>query len=142
MNPKERWTHICTLDEELSKGGVILSEWCALIVREADTAFAAGAYLGAILVAVAAIETHLRAEASDSDRPRLVDLIDRAMVPSDLKSDLHELRRYRNRWVHVDDRWSNQEPLADPQPTDAELKRMALFALRTLRRTIYANPWV
>ena len=55
----------------------MLSEWASFVVREADTAFAMGADLASILTAVAAIETHLRAEyGSNSDR--LVTLIDRA----------------------------------------------------------------
>jgi hypothetical protein len=50
------------LDEQFLKGGVVLSEWCAFIVRESDRAFAAGNYLPTILTAVAGIETTLRAE--------------------------------------------------------------------------------
>ena len=29
MNEEERWTFITALDDELLKGGVILSEWCS-----------------------------------------------------------------------------------------------------------------
>ena len=60
MNEDERWDFLVQLDEELLKGGVILSEWCSFIVREADTAFAKRAHLASILVAVSGIETYLR----------------------------------------------------------------------------------
>ena len=62
MTEEERWNHLVALDDEIPKGGVILSEWCSLIVREADIAFVKGANLATILTAIAGIETHLRAE--------------------------------------------------------------------------------
>lgn len=58
MDADARWQHLIKLDDDLLKGGVMLSEWCAFIVRDVDTAFSAGAHLGCILTAVAAIETH------------------------------------------------------------------------------------
>ena len=142
MTPEERWNHLVELDEELLLGGVILSEWCSLIVREADTAFAHGAHLASILTAVSGIETHLRAESPESKRKRLVDLINEASVTPELREKLHELRRYRNKWVHVDEPWADEPLLADPQAFEAELEERALFAARVLRETIYSNPWV
>jgi hypothetical protein len=58
MNHDERWNYLVVLDAEMLKGGVILSEWCSFIVREADTAFANGANLASILTAVFGIETY------------------------------------------------------------------------------------
>jgi len=43
MTEQERWDYLVKLDEKFLVGGVILSEWCSMIVREADTAFAHGA---------------------------------------------------------------------------------------------------
>ena len=56
MTEDERWAHLIVLDDELLKGGVILAEWCSFIVRDADTAFAGGAHLAALLTAVSGIE--------------------------------------------------------------------------------------
>ncbi|AMU13342.1 MULTISPECIES: hypothetical protein [Burkholderia cepacia complex] len=142
MNTDERWSHLVELDEELLQGGVILSEWCSFIVREADVAFVSGAHLATILTAVSGIETYLRSEYAVTSRDRLVDLIERSSIPDDLKADLHELRRYRNRWVHVDDPWCDRSLIENPEETECELERMAFFAARALRRTIYENPWV
>lgn len=142
MNQEERWAHIVALDEELLKGGVILSEWCSFIVREADLAFAGGADLASILTAVSGIETYLRSEHSETGKERLVELINRASIDSDLKADLHVLRKYRNKWVHVDEPWSDRGLLDLPQETEQELERMGLFAARALRRTIYESQWV
>ena len=142
MNQAERWVQIVALDEELLKGGVILSEWCSFIVREADVAFASGAYLASILTAVSGIETYLRSEYAETGKERLVDLISRASIGTDLKNDLHSLRKYRNKWVHVDEPWNDASLLERPEEAEQELERMALFAARVLRRTIYENQWV
>ena len=71
MIEQERWDYLLKLDEELLVGGVILSEWCSMIVREADTAYARGAHLASILTAVSGIETYLRSE-SGGGRSRLI----------------------------------------------------------------------
>lgn len=142
MNEEERWNHIVSLDEELLKGGVILSEWCSFIVRESDLAFAHGANLASILTAVSGIETYLRSEYSEKERSSLFELIDGAPIADDLRADLHKLRKYRNKWVHVNDPWGDQKLLDDPEESEKELEEMALFAARALRRTIYENQWV
>jgi hypothetical protein len=142
MTEDERWIHLAELDDELLKGGVVLSEWCGFIVRDADTAFAGGAYLASILVAVAGIETHLRAEQSVTGKERLVELIRQANINSDLKSDLHTLRKYRNKWVHVEDPWDDEPPRECPKAVESELEKMAFLAVQALRRTIYKNQWV
>lgn len=142
MNEEERWNHLVDLDEELLKGGVILSEWCSFIVREADTAFARGAFLASILTAVSGIETYLRSEHGNNGKERLYDLINRASIEENLKKDLHTLRTYRNKWVHVNDPWNDEKLIESPEEFEKELEDMALFAARALRRTIYENQWI
>jgi hypothetical protein len=133
---------LIALDEELLKGGVILSEWCSFIVREADTAFTSGAHLASILAAVSGVEAYLRSEYSAGKRERLATLIDSSLIDTMLKQDIHTLRKYRNKWVHVDDPWSDGGLLQKPVETENELEEMAFFAVRILRRTIYENQWI
>lgn len=142
MNAHERWEQLHALDEELLKGGVMLSEWCGFIIREADTAFVSGAHLASILTAVSGIETYLRSEHSGTGKERLVELISRASIDSGLKDDLQKLRKYRNHWVHVDDPWDDLRLLEQPEDMEHELEQMAIFAVRALRRTIYENQWI
>jgi hypothetical protein len=142
MNADERWALLVALDEELLLGGVVLSEWCVFIVREADTAFANGAHLASILTAVSAIETYLRSEHATTGKERLVELIESASIELGLKNELHTLRKYRNRWVHVNEPWNDTKLLEQPEATERELEDMAMFAARALRRTIYENQWV
>ena len=142
MNENERRAHLFALDDELLKGGAILSEWCSFIVRDADTAFVSGAHLATILTAVSGIETHLRSEHSTTKKGRLVELINHAEIDTSLKADLHVLRKYRNKWVHVDEPWEDEALLEHPEAVAGELEEMAFFAVRVLRRTIYENQWV
>ncbi len=141
MNEETKWAFISDLDDELLKGGVTMSEWCAFITRECDYAFVAGANLATVLTAVAAIETYLRAEYAASQRVRLADLVDQAPISQELREEIHKLRKYRNTWVHVATPEDDQAILDRPEVYDAELEAWARLAQRTLRRTIYENPW-
>lgn len=142
MKEDNRWGHLAALDEELLKGGVILSEWCSFIVREADMAFVGSTHLASILTAVSGIETYLRSEHASTGKEKLFALIERASIASDLKTDLHRLRKYRNKWVHVDEPRQDGPLLEVPETFEGELEEMAFFAARCLRRTIYENQWV
>lgn len=141
-NIADREAMLLSLDEDLLKGGLILSEWCTYIIQQADVAFINGANLASILTAVAGIETYLRSENSHLSKERLVSLINQSGVEEDLKQDLHTLRRYRNKWVHVDDPWDDVVVLTKPEEVDNEIEQMAFFAAKVLRRTIYQNQWV
>lgn len=142
MKKSDRWSHLVALDEELLKGGITLSEWCSFIVRETDTAFVNGAHLASILTAVAGIETYLRSEYSKTAKDRLFKLIDESPIDDNLKSDLHQLRKFRNKWVHVDDPWDDNSLLESPENHECELEEMAFFAIRLLRQTIYEHPGI
>ena len=121
---------------------MILSEWCSFIVRETDLAFTSNANLASILTAVSAIETYLRAEYSITGKEKLFSLIEHSPIESNLKTDLQNLRKYRNKWVHVDDPIDDEAILEKPEKYEAELSDMVFFAIRCLRRTIYENPYV
>ncbi|MEE1657827.1 hypothetical protein VB618_16620 [Microvirga sp. CF3062] len=139
---EDRWQFLNDLDDEILKGGATFSEWCTFIVRDADIAFAAGAHLATIITAVAGIETYLRAEYAASPKGTLYQLIEGAPLQASLKNDLQILRRYRNKWVHISDPLDDQELLSRPENYECELERMAIFAVRVLRQTIYSNQWV
>jgi len=145
MDEQAKWEYINKLDEELLVGGVILSEWSTFLVREAETAFCNGANLAAILVAVAGIESHLRFEyfSDPSERKyRLYDLIENAPIPPELKEDLHKLRKYRNKWVHVEEPSHDEELLSRPKYVEEELEKMAQTAIKALLQTIYLEQWL
>jgi hypothetical protein len=142
MNERDRWDYILKLDEELLLGGVILSEWCSFIVREADAAFVAGANLAAILTSVSGIETYLRSEYGYGKGESLFRMIDTAPIDDTLRSGLHRLRMYRNQWVHVADPEDDQDIQEHPEKYSAELQDMARLAVTVLRQVIYENQCV
>lgn len=138
---EDRWSYLVGLDDELLLGSAVVSEWAAFMVRQADIAFAMGADLATILAVVSAIETHLRAGyGNNSDR--LSRLINLARIDESLRADLHDLRRYRNRWVHVDSPNEDSDVLENPQHFEAELASRARMAVRVLRRTLYYQQGV
>jgi len=142
MNEEQRWNFILELDDKLLRGGVVLSEWCSFIVRETDLAFVGGAHLATIVTAMAGIESYLRSEYSEGRRSALYDLVEQSPLEESLKRDIHALRKYRNRWVHVSDPGDDQDLLEHQQRYEQELKERAKDAVRTLRRTIYENQWL
>ena len=73
---------------------------------------------------------------------RLVDLINQSPIEQGLRDDIHKLRVYRNKWVHVATPEDDQAILDSPEVYEEELETWAMLAQRTLRRTIYENQWV
>ena len=97
--------------------------------------------MSCIITSLAGIETYLRSE-EESKRTNLYDLIERASLDIDLKAELHSLRKYRNKWVHVSDLWNDDELLEQPEKFEEELFEMAKRSLVALRKTIYSNQWI
>ncbi len=145
MSPEEKQEYINKLDEELLIGGVMLSEWSTFLIRDTDTAFCSGASLAAILVSQAAIESHLRFEYSDAQKTGNVgfyNLIENSPIPDELKSNLHKLRKYRNKWIHVNDPHEDDDLLSKPEYYESELEVMAKFAVKVLREVIYLEQYI
>lgn len=142
MTEDERWDLLNRLDDTLLKGGIILSEWCSFIIKESDTAFAKGAHLPSILTAVAGIETYLRSEYENKEQMSFNELINESPIKESLKAELHKLRKYRNKWVHIKRPWQDTHLLENPEKYEKELEEMAIFAAHCLRKTIYENQWI
>ena len=68
MNEEEKWNYIVCLDEELLQGGIIISEYVAELIRNADISFVHGAYWSSIMTSVAAIEAYLKSETDEKDK--------------------------------------------------------------------------
>jgi hypothetical protein len=145
MTEQEKWDYILALDEELLKGGVMLSEWSTFLARDAEAAFCSGASLAAILAAQAAVESHLRYEYLDPVAAKgwgLYKMLDSVPMPVDLKDDLHRLRRFRNKWVHVEDPSRDEYLLERPEYHSLELEEMAKLAMRSMLRVLYSEQWL
>jgi hypothetical protein len=143
MTEAEREHYLENLDETLFRGmSVEISAWAHFLILDSDVAFIKGADLAAFITALCGIETQLRFDHSvPGQRLRFVDLIDQAQLSSQLKSELHELRRYRNKWVHVSDPWDESlvDRIDQPELLRGELESWALRAVTALRQTFYWN---
>jgi hypothetical protein len=145
MTEEQKWDYILQLDEELLLGGVMLSEWTTFLAKDAETAFCSGAYLSSILSSQAAIESHLRYDHFDPAKTKgwtFYNLIEQAQLDRGLKADLHELRKYRNKWVHVNDPSDDNDLLSRPDYFEKELADFAKTTIRTMLKTLYNNPFI
>jgi len=135
----DRNDYILALDEELLLGNVMLSEWSTFLAKDAETAFCAEADLATILISQAAIECHLRYEFFEGEKRKLTfyDLIEQSPLTKELKASIHKLRRYRNRWVHVQDPHDDDDLLSRPEYYEGELKQLAYVAIRNMLEVIY-----
>ena len=131
-----------TLDDELLKGGVILSEWCSLMVRESDIAFAKGAFLASIITAVSAIETYLRSESETVKKSNLFQILQKADIDGELANEIDTIRQFRNKFVHVDNPWDDQQLPEDEQFVTKNIEKMAFRAVKALRRTLYSSQFI
>src|SRR5436190_21215290 len=140
MTEEERERYLFNLDEDLLKGSDMFSAWCHFLILEADTAFIRRAHLAAIVTAMAGMEAQLRFDHSEPrDHLSLAQLIDKSAIPDDLKKEIHELRRFRNKWVHVSDPWDESllEHIEHPETFQSEIEPWALRAVTALRRAFY-----
>jgi len=139
---EERGRLLGAWDEELLLGGVMLSEWSTFLIQDADTAFRAGADLAALLTAQAAMEAHLKFENGGTCNGGFAQLIDESPLAHETRVRLHEIRRHRNRWVHVRNPEAETPLVERPEQHRAELADVATRAMRLLREVIYADQWV
>ena len=145
MTEEQKWDYINQLDEELLVGGVILSEWTTFLVKDAETAFCSGAYLASILASQAAIESHLRYDYFNSIETKgwgFYDLIEKSNLKSELKTELHLLRKYRNKWVHVNDPSNDNELLERPEYYETELADFSKTTIKSMLKILYSNQFV
>lgn len=126
------------LEERLFLGCTLPSEWTTVIMQDAEGAFVSGHYLAAILTAQAAMECNLRHENGVAERCGFFELIEGSDLPAELKQDLHVVRRYRNRWVHVADP-SEDSHLQDHLFEEGEdMERMAVLAITCMLKVHFS----
>ncbi len=145
MTEQEKWDYVNSLDEELLQGGVILSEWTIFLVKDAEVAFCGHANLASILACQAAIESHLRFDYSTPEQLKgwgFYQLIESSLLNKDLKDELHELRKFRNTWIHVKDPSNDSDLLEKPKYHENELEQFAKKSIKIMLRAIYNNSMI
>lgn len=145
MTEEQKEKYIEDLDDELLKGGVILSEWTIFQAKDAEIAFCSGAYLSSILSGQAAIESHLRFDHFNENnlkRLSFFDLINKSCLSEKLKEELHELRKFRNKLIHVNDPDEDHDLLSRPKYYENKLAEFAKVTMKNMLRTLYFNPMI
>lgn len=145
LSEEEKWEYINQLDEELLLGGVILSEWTTFLAKDAETAYCAGAFLSSILSSQAAIESHFRYDYFNSLETRswsFFELIEKSDFDEKFKKELHSLRKYRNKWIHVNDPSNDIDLLERPEYYENELADFASITIKTMLKVLYSNPFI
>lgn len=145
LSETEKWNYINNLDEELLLDGVIISEWTTFLVKDAEIAFCSGAYLSSILACQAAIECHLRYEyfgEIETKRWSFFKLIENSQLNDKLISELHELRKYRNKWIHVNDPHADSQLLEKPEYYEDDLFMFSKKAIKIMLMVIYSNQYL
>ena len=141
MSDDGRWEWLAQLDEELLDGGVITSDFAAELIRNADLCFIHDAFVACLVMCGATIETWLREEEGTHDK-RFVELIDASDLDPATKTEMHELRKERNRWVHIDDPWEGNDLEDQYSNGHPDLKAQCQSALRLMRKVVYSMPWI
>lgn len=139
---QSKWDYLVELDEELLKGGAMIDAKATALIQNSDIAYCAGAPVAAIVLAVAAMEAHMRAEYRLENARGFKDVIDGSDFEPDVKRDLQELRRERNRWVHARDEGEDDEWLNNDIAGADRLEPIARKAVRLIRIVVYDNPWI
>ena len=141
-NEREREDYFLEQEEALLKGGAAFSEWCTFISKSVYDAFVSGADLATVITAVACIEAYFRTESMYTGKMNLATLIDKvSFLSEEEKSQLHELRRYRNRWVHLHE-LDDSDILKDEDKYLKEAEQMSFLAVKLLLTVLFSCPFI
>ena len=132
----EREKILLNIQDDVLKGGICLQDWTTFQLENAYIAFCAGADLACILMCQAAIESYMRDDEGLKNRS-FYDLIEHCSYDVKTKMNLHKLREYRNKWVHI-----NEQKECNIQIDHVELEKMALFAYRLTLEVFHYYPFV
>ena len=142
MDSFERDQYWMDLEQELLKGGAGCSEWCTFISKDVYTAFTSGADLSTVVMSLACIETCLKTENFVTSKQSLSSLIEEdTFLTDEEKSSLHELRQYRNKWVHMYD-VDDTEIIENEELFVQEAEKKAYLAVKMLLTVLYLNQYI
>lgn len=129
MYSDEKRAFIAQLDRSHRRGGVLMTDWAAYLMRAADEAYVRGKYRPCVVTSANAAESFLQYFYAGTKKVRLAYLIDEADLRDEVRRELRVLRRARREYLHPD-------PEAAP-PYPEEMECRARHAVTTIRRLIY-----
>lgn len=134
------WDYLIKLDEELLKGGIIINESIAELIRNVDICYVNEAYFSVIITAVAIIECLLKIDIKESSNFNYI--IAKSDFDSGTKKDIHELRKVRNIIMHNVIQINEKELLINYNSFLKREKELSKKAIKTMRKVLYSNQFV
>lgn len=142
MNREDREKFFIEQEERLLVGGAAFSEWCTFMSKSVYDAFINGADVATVITALACIETYFRTEDNFSRKKNLHTLIEEyPFLDDDERQQLHKLRKYRNRWVHMNS-IDDSGILMNEEVYLKEAEEMALLSVKLLLTVLFSHPFI
>ncbi len=142
MNKEERQKYFIEQEEKLLVGGAAFSEWCTFVSKSVYDAFINGADLATVITGLTCIETYFRTEDMFSKRKNLYTLIEEyPFLNAAERKQLHKLRKYRNRWVHINS-LDDSPILTNEEFYLTEAEEMAFLAVKLLLTVLFSHPFI
>lgn len=132
------YPHLLVPDEELLKGGIVLSEWFLSLFEKPISHSLKEHVWPPLSPPVRALKPVFGLPVLKNNGC-LLDLADGSPLSDNLKTDLHNLRKYRNSWIRVDNPRSNNMHNENAENIEIQLECTAFFGARVERRTIYSD---
>ena len=123
------------IQNDVLKGGICVQDWTTFQLENAYKSYCAGANLSCIVMCQATIESYMRDDEKLSDRS-FFNLIKNSSYDQEMKEKLHKLRKYRNKWTHINEQ--DNEFIID----EKELEEMALFSYRLALEVFHYYPFI
>lgn len=133
MNIREK--RLLDIQEDVLRGGICVQDWTTFQLENAYISYCAGAKLSCVVMCQAAIESFMRDDERLSDR-NFNNLIEESSYDNEMKEKLHILRKYRNKWTHINEK--DEEFYVDEE----ELETMALFSYRLALEVFHYYPFI
>lgn len=133
MNIREK--RLLDIQEDVLRGGICVQDWTTFQLENAYISYCAGAKLSCVVMCQAAIESFMRDDEGLSNR-NFNNLIEESSYDNEMKEKLHVLRKYRNKWTHINEK--DEDFYVDEE----ELETMALFSYRLALEVFHYYPFI
>lgn len=88
------------IQDEVLRGGICFDDLTSFQLENAYIAFCAGADLACLVMCQAALESYIKDD-ENIESNRFYDIVENSSYSDEIKQQLHHLRQYRNKWMHI-----------------------------------------
>lgn len=124
------------IQDEVLRGGICFDDLTSFQLENAYIAFCAGADLACLVMCQAALESYIKDD-ENIESNRFYDIIENCSYSDDIKQQLHHLRQYRNKWMHI-----NIKKDTDFNIDEIELMQEAINAYKLTLEVFHYYPFI